>query len=155
MFKIDNNGEHYLWEFGDFLKTQGIVHQTLIPYTSQQNDFVERINHTIIKGVHCIMHQQPKLSSKFWVEIINIVINIKAWNPQKYFNLKTPNEVWGKKKPSIIHLCVFGCNTYIHRPIETRLKLGPNFTRCVFVGCNLESKGYKLIVPKTRKLIVS
>jgi hypothetical protein len=66
-----------------------------------------------------------------------------------------PKEVCGKKKPSIIHLCVFGCTTYIHKPIETRLKLGPKFTRCVFVGCNLESKGYKLIVPKTRKLIVS
>ncbi len=65
MFKIDNNGEHCLWEFGDFLKTQGIVRQAFIPYTSQQNDFVEKINHTIIKAIHCIMHQQPKLSSKF------------------------------------------------------------------------------------------
>jgi hypothetical protein len=78
MFRINNNGEHCLWEFGDFIKTQGIVHQNFIPYTSQQNGFVQRINCTIIKIACCIMHQQPKLSSKFWVEIINIVINIKA-----------------------------------------------------------------------------
>jgi hypothetical protein len=40
MFRIDNSGEHCLWEFGDFLKTQGIVHQNFIPNTSQQNGFV-------------------------------------------------------------------------------------------------------------------
>jgi hypothetical protein len=61
-----------------FFKIKGIVHQTFIPYTSQQNGFVQRINRTIIKATCCIMHQQPKLSSKFWVEIINIVIDIKA-----------------------------------------------------------------------------
>jgi hypothetical protein len=61
----------------------------------------------------------------------------------------------GQEKAFSYTFVFFGCNAYIHRPIETRLKLGPKFTRCVFVGYNLESKRYKLIVPKTRKLIVS
>jgi hypothetical protein len=53
------------------------------------------------------------------------------------------------------HLQVFGCEAYAHKPIETRMKLEPKSTKCVFVGYNLESKGYKSIVLENRKLIIS
>ncbi len=36
------------------------------------------------------------------------------------------------------HLRVFGCEVYAHKPIETRMKLEPKSTKCVFVGYNLE-----------------
>jgi hypothetical protein len=53
------------------------------------------------------------------------------------------------------HLQVLGCEAYAHKPIETRMKLKPKSTKCAFVGYSLESKGYKSIVPKNRKLIIS
>jgi hypothetical protein len=38
------------------------------------------------------------------------------------------------------HLWVFGCEAYAHKPTEARMKLKPKFSKCVFVGYNLESK---------------
>jgi hypothetical protein len=53
------------------------------------------------------------------------------------------------------HLRVFGCEAYAHKPIETRMKLKPKSTKCVFVGYTLESKGYRSILPKNKKLIIN
>jgi hypothetical protein len=36
---------------------------------------------------------------------------------------KTPHEVWNGKKPSLEHLRVFGCDSYVHVPKENRGKM--------------------------------
>ena len=36
---------------------------------------------------------------------------------------KTPQELWDSKKPTIKHMKVFGCDSYVHVPKEKRSKL--------------------------------
>src|ERR1700724_394232 len=52
---------------------------------------------------------------------------------------KTPHELWFGTKPSLSHLCIFGCSVYIHIPMERRQKYGDskvdfNSQRHYFVG---------------------
>jgi hypothetical protein len=61
---------------------------------------------------------------------------------------KTPHEVWTSKKPSLEHLRVFGCDSYVHVPKENRSKLDNKFENCIFIGYKYGVKGYKLWKPK-------
>ena len=44
-------------------------------------------------------------------------------SPSSTLEVKTPQEVWTSKKPSLSHLRVFGCDAYVHVPKEKRIKL--------------------------------
>jgi hypothetical protein len=106
MFKIDKNGEHWLWEFGDFLKIQRIVHQTFISYTSQQNGFVQRINHTIIKATCCIMHQQPKVKFKILGRNYQHSNRHQSLKFSKVFQSKDPKRgMWQEKTFNHTFMC--------------------------------------------------
>jgi hypothetical protein len=43
----DNGGEHVNNNFTSYYTTQGIQMQHIVPYTPQQNGFVERKNYTL------------------------------------------------------------------------------------------------------------
>ena len=66
---------------------------------------------------------------------------------------KTPHEVWSGKKPSITHLKIFGCDSFMHVPNEKMSKLDNKVEKCIFVGCKDGIKGYKLWNPVTRKIV--
>ena len=50
---------------------------------------------------------------------------------------------------------MFGCNAYMHVPVEKRKKLDKKSVKCVFVGYPNQSKGYKLYEPSTGKMLRS
>ena len=53
----------------------------------------------------------------------------------------TPYELWfGKKKPKLSFLKVWGCDTYVKRLQPDRLE--PKSEKCVFIGYPKESIGY-------------
>jgi hypothetical protein len=68
---------------------------------------------------------------------------------------KTPHEVWSAKKPSLQHLRVFGCDSYVHVPKENGSKLDKNDEKCIFIGYKDGVKGYKLWNPETKKIVYS
>ena len=47
--RTDNGGEYSNYEFHNFMKDQGIAHETTAPYTPEQNGVAERENRTIIE----------------------------------------------------------------------------------------------------------
>jgi len=47
---------------------------------------------------------------------------------------KTRQEVWTSKKPSLSHLRVFGCDTYVRVPKEKITKLDNKSEKCIFIG---------------------
>jgi hypothetical protein len=68
---------------------------------------------------------------------------------------KTPHEVWSRKKPSLQHLKVFGCDDYVHVRKESRSKMDKKDEKCIFIGFKDGVKGYKLWNPETKKIVYS
>ena len=63
--------------------------------------------------------------------------------PIKHLGYKTPFEKLRGVKPSISHLCVFGCGAYVFLPEEVRVnKLVPKLELMTFISFADGVKGY-------------
>ena len=74
-------------------------------------------------------------------------------SPSSVLEDKIPHEVWTGKKPSLSHLRVFGCDAYVHIPMEKRTKLDNKSERCIFIRYKAGLKGYKLWNLETRNIM--
>jgi hypothetical protein len=61
--------------------------------------------------------------------------------------LKTPKEMFTKKKPEVSHLKIFGYPVFIHIPKEKRNKLDPSGKKGIFVGYSEVSKAFRIYIP--------
>ena len=68
---------------------------------------------------------------------------------------QTPQEAWSGQKPTISHLKVFGSVAYAHLPDQQRTKLEDKRKRYIFIGYDEKTKGYKLLDPISKMVIVS
>jgi Reverse transcriptase (RNA-dependent DNA polymerase) len=68
---------------------------------------------------------------------------------------QTPQEAWGGQKPTVSHLKVFGSVAYAHVPNQRRTKLEDKSKRYIFIGYDEKTKGYKLLDPISKKVMVS
>ena len=62
-------------------------------------------------------------------------------SPSSAIKFKCPEEIWTNRKPDLNHLRVVGCEAYAHKSDG---KLEPRSTRCVFLGYQEGTKGYRL-----------
>ena len=66
--RTDGEGEYVNAEMAAYLKTNGILHETTIPYIPQQNGVAERFNRTLIESTRAIMHS-ASIPDNLWAEI--------------------------------------------------------------------------------------
>ena len=59
-----------------------------------------------------------RLGQEFWAEEVETACYLVNSSPSSALEDKTPHEVWTGKKPSLSHLRVFGCDAYVHVPME-------------------------------------
>jgi hypothetical protein len=141
--RSDNGGEYTSKAVESFLKAKGIVHETTIPNTSEQNGVAERMNRTLMENARSMLcHAQ--LPRKFWAEAVSTAAFLRNRSPTVAVPEKTPFERWFGYKPSLNYLRVFGCDAYAHIAKGKRRKLDPKATRCIMVGYCSGSKGYRL-----------
>jgi hypothetical protein len=81
------------------------------------------------------------LGQELWVEAVGIACYLVKRSPSSTLDDKTPQEVWTRKKPSLTHLKVFGCDAYIHVPKENKSKLDKKVEKCIFIGYKDGLKG--------------
>ncbi|KAG3060854.1 hypothetical protein PI125_g24826 [Phytophthora idaei] len=105
----------------DFYEDEGIEQQTTVPYAHQTNGTAERAIRTIVTIGRSMLHH-AKLDKCFWAEAAMTAIYVKNRLPSPKIEHKTPFEIVYKSKPSVKHMRVFGCQTYILTPKEKRLK---------------------------------
>ena len=153
-FRFDNGGEYISTDFNNFLKQQGIYKEPTIPYTPQQNGVAERMNRTIMDNVRSLLHH-GKLPLSLWGEAVSTVVYLRNRSPTSGLKEVTPFEKLFGVKPDVGHLRVFGCDVFAKVPDEKRRKLDPKAVKGIFVGYPEGSKGYKIFLPKTRKMIRS
>ena len=58
-----NGGGEYKKTFEKYLKENGIVHETIVPYSLDQNDVSERANRTIMDRLRLYLHRQKTQDS--------------------------------------------------------------------------------------------
>jgi hypothetical protein len=146
VLRIDNGGEFYGNAFKVFCKKCGIARQNTTPYTPQQNGVVERMNMTLMEKSRSIL-SGAELGHEFWAQAVGTTCYLVNRSPSSALDDKTPHKVWNEKKPSLQHLRVFGCDSYVHVPKENMSKLDKKVEKCIFIGYKDGVKGYKLWNP--------
>ena len=79
-----------------------------VPKTPEQNGMAERMNRTLVESVRSML-ADAKLPHPFWAEALSTAVYLRNRGPTKVVSGMTPFEAWTKKKPSVSHLRVFGC----------------------------------------------
>ena len=62
---------------------------------------------------------------------------------------KTPYELWKGVKPSYKFLRMWGCLAKVAIPTPKRVKIGPKFVDCIFIGYAHNSSAYRFLVHKS------
>jgi hypothetical protein len=96
-----------------------------------------------------------KLGQEFWAEAMGTTCYLVNQSPSLALDDITPHEVWNGKKPSLEHLRVFGCDSYVYVPKENRSKLDNKDENCIFIGYKHGVKGYNLWNTETKKTVYS
>ena len=58
-------------------------------------------------------------------------------SPSSVLDENTPQEVWTGKKPSLTHLKVFGCDSYVHVPKENKSNLDKRMENVYLLGIKM------------------
>lgn len=102
------------------------------------------------------MLSTDNLPQQFWGEALKTVVHICNTSPNRALDNGIPEEVWSSKPASYDHLKVFGCDAYVHIPVEKRTKVDMKSIKGVFMGYGDEGEmGYKVWEPLSRKIIRS
>jgi hypothetical protein len=140
-----DGGSEFLGQFKATLHGKGIVHETSVRYTPQQNGAAERYNRTLMERTRSMLFEAG-LAHAFWAEaaatachLHNIVPSI----PSK----KTPQELFTGAKPNLGAVRIFGCLAYAQVPSKLRQKLDSRSEKGVFVGYEPNVKGWRIMMP--------
>ena len=101
------------------------------------------------------MLKAKSLPKTFWSEAITCAIFLLNRCPIKAVFGRILEEAWSGHKPEVSFLRIFGCIAYSYILKEHRKKFDDKSEKCIFIGYNDVTKGYKLYNPETGKLIVS
>ena len=142
IIRTDNGKEYVNNDFGAYLSSHGIIHQTTCPSTPSQNGVAERKNRHLLEVARSLMFQM-NVPKYLWSEAVLTAAYLINRMPSRILGMKSPAELllgqWEFKVPPK----VFGCVCFVrdHRPSVG--KLDPRAVKCVFVGYSSTQKGYK------------
>nr|GFA55323.1 hypothetical protein [Tanacetum cinerariifolium] len=133
---------------------EGILHQTSIARTPEQNDVVERQNRTLVEAARTML-SAAKVHLFFWAEAIATTCftqNCSLVIPQ---HEKTPYHIINDRKPSVKFFHIFGSLCYIVRDGENLDKIKEKGDACIFVGYSTQSRAYRVFNKRTRVIVES
>ena len=138
----------------DHFRELGIIHQTSCVSTPQQNGRVERKHRHILNIARALLFQ-ASLPIRFWGEAILTAAYLINHTPSKLHQGRTPYETLHGHKPDYGQLHVFGSACHVHYMSRTKDKFDPRSRVCVFLGCALGKKGWKVFDMETEEIIIS
>lgn len=149
--RSDNGGEYVNTELETFYDNKGILHQTTVAYTPEQNGKAERLNRTLAEPAVTMLHA-AKLPKSAWEECYKTSCYLRNRLPTTG-RLKTPFEMFCGEKPDLSHLEVIGARVYAHVPADKRKKLDKKSDQGRLVGYDLNSKAYRVLLSDNRTVI--
>uniref|UniRef100_A0AAV1VDR1 Integrase catalytic domain-containing protein n=1 Tax=Peronospora matthiolae TaxID=2874970 RepID=A0AAV1VDR1_9STRA len=137
-----------------FYDDQGIEQQVTVPYAHQTNGTAERAVRTIVTIRRSMLHY-AKLDKCFWAEAAMTAIYIKNRLPSPKCQDRTPFEIVNGFRPSVKHMRVFGCRTFVLTPKEKRSKWDPKAREGLFMGYEEVSKAYRVYDIEADQVVTS
>ncbi|KAJ9519672.1 hypothetical protein QJQ45_013302 [Haematococcus lacustris] len=142
--RTDNGTEYVNQQMQQYCSDKGITHQHSAPYSPEQNGAAERLNRTIMEKTRSILHA-GRMSLHHWADAAKLSNYVRCVLPVSDQPL-TPWESFFGVKPDLSGLRVFGSAVWVHVPAHKRSKLEAKAVWGVFVGYQLGSKSYKVLV---------
>nr|GFB58947.1 retrovirus-related Pol polyprotein from transposon TNT 1-94 [Tanacetum cinerariifolium] len=91
----------------------------------------------------------------FWAEAIATACYTQNQSIIILTHGKTPYHIINDRKPSIKHLYIFGCISYLTRDGKNLDKMKEKGDPCILVGYSTQSKGYRVYNKRTRMIVES
>ena len=154
VLRSDNGGEYCSHAFAEYLKEQGIKHETTVPYNPAQNGLAERMNRTIVESARSTIHFS-NVPKDFWAEAVNTAVYLKNRSPSVALKEETPYECMFGVKPNVSSLKIFGCIAHVHIDSQARKKFDMKSRKAIFVGYPEGTKGFKLYDPVVKRFLCS
>nr|GEX88741.1 hypothetical protein [Tanacetum cinerariifolium] len=104
---------------------EGILHQTSVARTPEQNDVVEKRNRILVEAAQTMLSAAKK----------------------------TPYHIINDQKPSVKFFHIFGSLCYIVRDGENLDKMKEKGDSCIFVGYSTQSRAYRVFNKRTRVIV--
>jgi Reverse transcriptase (RNA-dependent DNA polymerase) len=158
ILRSDNGTEFVNQNMHHFLKSKGILHQTTCVGTPQQNGVAERKNRNILEITRSLL-LESKMPAIFWDNAVTYAVYLMNRIRTKANEYKTPLQKLSTQVniPSVLNLepKVFGCSVYVHLQKQSRTKLESHAIKCIFLGFDIQRKGYKCYCLTNRKFMTS
>jgi transposase InsO family protein len=154
ILRSDNGTEYTNKSMQDFLRSEGIVHQTTCVNTPEQNGVAERNNRHILEVIRCLLFSM-NVPRYLWVEAIKTAIYLINRMLLRAVDFHTPLEILTGKNAFKVPPKTFGCVCFVHNTTPGVSKLDIPAHKCVFVGYSRDKKGYRCFDPVKRKMYES
>lgn len=119
--RTDNGKEFVNTKVRKLLEDKGVIHETTVPYSPEQNGKAEKDMRTIVEAARTMM-QAKKLNKNLWAEAVNTSVYVLNRTSKSKVREKTPFQVWTGKDFDLKSLQIFGSEVYVHTPKEKRQK---------------------------------
>ena len=159
ILRTDNGKEYFNSILGNYLVSEGIVHQSSCVETPQQNGVSERKNRHLLEVARSLMFSS-NVPKHFWGEAVLTAAYLINRLPSRVLRFQTPCQVLLKTYPdtrllSHIPTRMFGCSVFVHINQQNRSKLNPKSVKCIFVGYSPTQKEYKCYSPANKRFYIS
>nr|GFB76388.1 retrovirus-related Pol polyprotein from transposon TNT 1-94 [Tanacetum cinerariifolium] len=137
-----------------YFAAEGILHQTSVARTPEQNGVVERRNQTLVEAARTML-SAAKVSLFFWAEAIATACFTQNRSLVIPRHEKTPYHIINDRKPSVKFFHIFGSICYIVRDGENLDKIKEKGDECIFVAYSTQSRAYRVFNKRTRVIMES
>nr|GEX63344.1 hypothetical protein [Tanacetum cinerariifolium] len=137
-----------------YFAAEGILHQTSVARTPEQNGVVERRNRTLVEAA-LTMLSAAKVPLFFWAKAIFTACFTQNHSLVIPRHDKTPYHIINNRKPLVKFFHIFGSLCYIIRDGENLDKIKEKGDECIFVGYSTQSRAYRLFNKRTRVIMES
>jgi hypothetical protein len=154
ILRSDNGTEYTNKSMQDFLRSEGIIHQTTCVNTPEQNRVADRKNRHILEVTRCLLFSM-NVPRYLWGEATKTAIYLINRMPLRAVEFRTPLEILTGKNAFKVPPKTFGCVYFVHNTTPGVSKLDVRGHKCVFVGYLRGKKGYKCFDPMKKRIYES
>nr|GEX74679.1 hypothetical protein [Tanacetum cinerariifolium] len=126
-----------------YFASEGILHQTSVARTPEQNGVVERQNHTLVEAARTML-SAAKVPMFFWTEAIATTCFTQNRSLVIPRHEKAHYHIINDRKPSVKFFHIFGSLCYIVRDDENLDKMKEKDDACIFVTYSTQSRAYRM-----------
>jgi hypothetical protein len=150
--RSDRGGKFWNKEMQSFCASKEIIHQKTNLYFSQESGIAERLNRTPMQKARAMI-EGSRLNEEYWGEAV-LTANYVRNRTVLQVHGKTPLELLTGKQPQVESLRVFESIAYVHVPQHKSKKMDAVAEKGVFFEYEANTKGYRVLSLKDKKIMV-